>query len=133
MPRSAEQTRIMVIPVGAPWTITTMVFDPKSTFDQMLTHWIEGYTEHIYIFVKTSDGGTLLPTTPDKYATFRLQEKNSIRKLDMFVDDAGGPKMLPLNPIASALYGGLVMNNRIVRGPTIYGPAVIFLDRAVWR
>lgn len=54
---------------------------------------------------------------------------------DMFVDDIGLLKALPLNPEATAIYRNNTLTNypdtKPESLPAIYGPAVLF-DRRVW-
>lgn len=57
------------------------------------------------------------------------------KRTDMFVDDTGALKGLPLNPEATAIYRNNTMSQHPETDPeslpAIYGPAILF-DRRVW-
>lgn len=89
---------ILVMVPGKPDRHEAIDFDTKKTFDEQLKPWLgDCYTEHVLV----SRGGKIM---------------------DMFVDENGHARGLPVNPSAMNYYPG-----------TIVGPAVLFLDRRVWR
>jgi hypothetical protein len=105
------ECEILVMIPGEKSRTETITIDGDKTWDEMLKPYLgECWTEHVYVYKSNFKRGAFKPwNTPEH------------QRMDMFVDESGVMKDLPLNMEAMMFYPG-----------EIFGPAVLFKNLVVW-